>query len=72
MAFIINWLYYRNNRSIVACFLFHLSANISLSFIPVEQFTKGIVTVLVLLIATGIIVADRQLFFEAPAPGPVT
>jgi len=64
LAFIINWLFYRNNRSIVACFLFHLSANIAMSFIPAEQFTKCIVTVLLLIVAVVIVVADRKLFFE--------
>lgn len=71
MAFIINWLYYRNNRSIIACFLFHLSADISLSIIPLEQFTKCIVTVLLLLITAGIVLADRMLFFEEKYPDPV-
>lgn len=63
MAFLINWLYYRNNRSITACFLFHLSANVSMSFIPAEQFTKCIVTVLLFLAVAVIVVADRKLFF---------
>jgi uncharacterized protein len=64
LAFIINWLFYRNNRSIIACFLFHLSANVAMSFIPAGQFTKCIITVLLLIAAAGIVVADRKLFFE--------
>lgn len=68
MAFLITWLYERNNRSIIACFLFHLSANVSFSFIAAEQFTKGIVTVLLLLIAGVIVVADRQRYFAAEYP----
>ena len=64
LAFIINWIFYRNNRSVIACFLFHLSANIAMSFIPAEQFTKCIITVLLLIVAVIIVVADRKLFFE--------
>jgi membrane protease YdiL (CAAX protease family) len=63
LAFIINWLFYRNNRSIIACFLFHLSANTAMSFIPAEQFTKCIITVL-LIVAVVVVLMDRRLFFE--------
>jgi hypothetical protein len=70
MAFIINWLYERNNRSVIACFLFHLSANVAMSFIPADQFTKCIVTVLLLVIAAAVVAADRKLFFEEYVPGP--
>ena len=63
MAFILNWLFYRNNRSVMACFLFHLSANVSMSFIPAEQFTKCIVTVLLLLCAAATVLIDRELCF---------
>ena len=69
LAFIINWLFYRNNRSVIACFLFHLSANIAMSFIPAEQFTRCIVTGLLLVAAAVIVVADRKLFFEDRGPG---
>jgi len=64
LAFIINWLFYRNNRSVIACFLFHLSTNIAMSFIMAEQFTKCIITVLLFIVAVVIVVADRKLFFE--------
>ncbi len=69
MAFIVNWVFYRNNRSIIACFLFHLSADISMSFIPAEQFTKCIITVLMFLVAAVIVIGDKKLFFEEKAPG---
>jgi membrane protease YdiL (CAAX protease family) len=69
MAFILNWLFYRNNRSVMACFLFHLSANVSMSFIPAEQVTKCIVTVLLLLCAAVTVIGDRHLYFEEKTPG---
>jgi hypothetical protein len=71
MAFIINWLYQRNNRSVIACFLFHLSADLSMAIIPADQFTKCIVTVVLFGIAAAIVVADRKIFFAGPDPGPV-
>jgi uncharacterized protein len=66
MAFILNWLFYRNNRSVMACFIFHLSANVSMSFIPAEPFTKCIVTMLMVLIAAATVLADCKLWFAEP------
>lgn len=66
MAFILNWTFYRNNRSVMACFLFHLSANVSMSFIPAEQVTKCIVTLLLLLCAAAMVIIDRKLWFAGP------
>jgi membrane protease YdiL (CAAX protease family) len=72
MAFLINWLYYRNNRSVIACFLIHLSADISMSVFALEQFTKCIVTVLLLIGAAAIVLADKKFFFDRePYPDPV-
>jgi uncharacterized protein len=69
LAFILNWLFYRNNRSVIACFLFHLSANVAMSFIPAEQFSKCIVTVLLLMFAAATVIGDRQRYFEEKTPG---
>jgi len=63
-AIIINWLYYRNNRSIIACFLFHLSVDLACEMFQVEQFTKCISTGILILIAAWIVIAERKLFFE--------
>ena len=71
MAFILNWVFYRNNRSVAACFVFHLAANVSMSFIPAEEFTQCIVTVLLLLVAAVTVLVDRELYFAGPVPGPV-
>jgi len=70
IAFIINWLYERNSRSIIACFLFHLSANVAMSCIPADPFTKCIVTLLLFIVAAIIIVADRNVFFGEKYKGP--
>lgn len=68
MAFLINWLYVRNNRSVIACFLFHLSADLTLAIIPASPFTKYIVTLVLLLIAVVVVIADRKIFFAGPDP----
>jgi membrane protease YdiL (CAAX protease family) len=68
LAFIINWLFYKNNRSIIACALFHIIVDISAEVFAVEQFTKCIVTVVLILLAMLIVIADRKRFFEEKAP----
>jgi membrane protease YdiL (CAAX protease family) len=69
VAFIINWLFYRNNRSIIACFLYHLSADLACEIFQVEQFTKCLSTGILILIAVWIIITDRKLFFEEKESG---
>jgi uncharacterized protein len=64
VAIIINWLYYRNNRSIIACFLFHLSVDLASEMFQVEQFTKCIGTGFLIIIAAWIVISDRKFFFE--------
>ena len=68
LAFINNWLYYRNKRSIFVCALFHVVVDLSAEMIPAEQFTKCIVTVVLILITILIVTADRKLFFAEKAP----
>jgi uncharacterized protein len=63
-ALLINWIYYKNNRSIMAAFLMHLMFNLSAVVLQTEQFTKCIITVLLLMISGVIIVADKDFFFK--------
>ncbi|MDD1694507.1 MAG: hypothetical protein LUQ71_07265, partial [Methanoregula sp.] len=70
ISFIVNWIFYRNNRSIIACFLFHLSTNVAMSYIAVDQFTKCIVTVLLIVVAAGIVIADQERFFHEKFAAP--
>lgn len=51
LAFLANWIYYKNNRSIPANIFFHASANLSFSLLQTEQFTKCIITIILLLIS---------------------
>ncbi|MBN2086460.1 MAG: CPBP family intramembrane metalloprotease [Anaerolineales bacterium] len=65
-AILMNWVYYRNNRSITAAILFHFSMNLFSELLQTEQFTKCIIGILLLLLAAWIIVADRKFFFNNP------
>jgi len=49
LAFLGNWIFYRNNRSIPGNILFHIMANLSISMLQIEEFTKIIITVILLL-----------------------
>jgi membrane protease YdiL (CAAX protease family) len=64
MAFMVNWLYYRNNRSVIACFLFHLSSDLAIGSIRAEEYTKCIATVVLVAIAVVIVFFDRKMFLE--------
>jgi len=70
MAFIVTWLYYRNNRSIIACFLFHLSSDLAIGSIQAKEYTKCIATVLLVVVAVVIVLRERKLFFEEKDPNP--
>lgn len=64
VALLINWVYYKNNRSIIAAILFHFMINLFSMLFQTEQFTKCIITVLLLLVSAIIVIRDRKFFFE--------
>ena len=61
---LMNWLYYRNNRSITAAILFHFMLNLFSVLFQTEQFTKCIITIVMLMIAMVIIARNRAFFFN--------
>jgi membrane protease YdiL (CAAX protease family) len=63
-AILINWLYYKNNRSILAAILFHMTLVATSEAFQTQQFTKCIVTIVLLAISTLVIVGNRAFFFE--------
>jgi membrane protease YdiL (CAAX protease family) len=65
-AILANWLYYRNGRSILIGVLFHAAANASAELLSATQITKCIVTVLWLVVAVVVLVADRTTFAAGP------
>lgn len=61
-AVIINWIYYRSNRNIFIIILFHSLINFFSMLWQTEQFTKCIVTLLLSLIAIGVVFKNKLLF----------
>jgi membrane protease YdiL (CAAX protease family) len=66
MAAIANWLYYRSERSILIGVLFHAAGNASGELLSATQATKGIVTIVMTVVAIGLIVLDRRTFSAGP------
>jgi membrane protease YdiL (CAAX protease family) len=65
-AVIANWVYYRNDRSIIANVLFHSMIN-TVSVLPnASQPTKVLVSVFYLVIAIAVLVFDRETFSAGP------
>jgi len=70
----VSWLYYRTHRSVLIAMLLHFSSNyfaeIVFSLFEGGDFTQfnWLKTGLACLIAVGLIIYDRQLWFARPAP----
>jgi membrane protease YdiL (CAAX protease family) len=64
MAFLHNWMYYKNDRSIPAIILFHAMDNLSMSVLQIEQFTRCIVTVILIVISVVVLLKDRSLWLD--------
>jgi hypothetical protein len=78
-AVVANWVYYRNNRSIIASIGFHAVVNAAAVFPSAGQIAKSIATVFFLAVALVLIVLDRifaegprDFVHSAPAPAPAT
>ena len=66
LAFVMNWLYYRLGRSILAAMIFHAVVNLMAMSLDAEQFSKVIVTVIYLAITIALIAATRGFAGEGP------
>lgn len=63
-AFLMNWIYYKNNRSIFAIIIFHIMLNLFSVLFQTEQFTKCIITIILMIISGIIIYKDREFLFK--------
>lgn len=61
---LMNWMYYKNCRSITAVIMFHSIINLSSVLFKTTQFTKCIITVLLLIVSAVVIMKNKQLFFS--------
>lgn len=63
-ALLLNWVYYKNNRSIAATILFHFMFVLFSELFQTEQFTKCIITIILLLMAGVIFLRDQEFFLD--------
>jgi len=61
---LMNWMYYKNNRSISAAILFHFLFNLFSVLFQTEQFTKCILTIILLVFSVIVIKMEKELFFD--------
>lgn len=64
MAFMTNWVYCKNNRSIMAGVLYHLFLNFMQEKIAMTPVTKCIETVVLAVVAIIVVYVNRNMFFE--------
>lgn len=64
IAFIINWVWELNSRSILAVILFHFFINLAQEALNITQATKCIETVVISVIAIILVVLNKSMFFD--------
>jgi len=64
VAFIMNFLFYKNNRSIALMGLFHVLINYSSELFEANQVSKCILTLVLAVVAVIIIVRNTEFFFK--------
>jgi membrane protease YdiL (CAAX protease family) len=63
-AFLMNWLFYKNGRSIISTFLFHCTFNFFSSLWQTEQFTKCIFTVILIVVSIVVFIVDKRFWLQ--------
>ena len=64
LAFIMNFLYYKNKRSITLIALFHVLVNYSSELFEANQVSKVIFTLILAVVAGLIVIRNRDFFFK--------
>ena len=64
MGFILTWVYLVSDRSIMACMIYHLVINFLQEKIAMTPETKCVETIVVTVVATIIVIAKKDMFFE--------
>lgn len=64
LAFIMNFLFYKNNHSIALIGLFHVLVNYSSELFEVTQVSKCIFTLVLTVVAVIIVVRNKEFFFK--------
>ena len=63
-AFLMNWIFYKNGRSIIAIILFHFMFNLFSVLFQTEQFTKCIITIILSVISVIVVWRNTSFFYE--------
>lgn len=64
LGFITTWVYVKNNRSMLACIVFHLFVNTMQEKIAMTPKTKCFETIVVTVVAVIIVLTNKDMFFE--------
>lgn len=64
MGFLTTWVYVKNNRSMLACIIFHLFVNTMQEKIAMTPQTKCVETIVITAAAVFIVLKNRKMFFE--------
>lgn len=64
MGFLTTWVYVKNNRSMLACIIFHLFVNTMQEKIAMTPQTKCVETIIVFIAAALIVATNKKMFFE--------
>ena len=64
LGFVITWVYLVSDRSILACMVYHLFVNFMQEKIAMTPETKCVETIVTILAAAIIVIANRDMFFE--------
>lgn len=71
LGFITTWVYVKNNRSMMASIFFHIVVNFFQEKIAMTPQTKCVETIVITLAAVGIVLANREIFFETEHVGRI-
>lgn len=61
---VMNWLYYKTNRSILVAIVFHITAGCFNELFQTHPDSKVIQTVLLLLLSIAVVIRDRGFFLR--------
>ncbi|MBE3138685.1 MAG: CPBP family intramembrane metalloprotease [Actinobacteria bacterium] len=63
-SILMNWIFYKNGRSIIAIIIFHSMLNLFSVLLQTEQFTKCIITIILLVISAIVVWRNKSFFYE--------
>ena len=64
LGFLTTWVYVKNNRSMLACIVFHLFVNTMQEKIAMTPQTKCVETIIIFVAAALVVLTNKEMFFE--------